>query len=131
MRILVTGSRDWDDSRKIVEILMAFTYGRANYVDVNDVTLVVGACPSGADQIAEAVATTWGWTIERHPAAWNTLGVSAGYIRNQEMVDSGADICLAFRRGNSKGTTHCGKAAEKAGITTIWIEYEAPDGGEI
>ena len=126
VRILVTGSREWDDSAKIVSMLMAFTYNRMSYVDVNDITLVVGACPTGADKIAEDLATAWGWKVERYPADWRTHGKAAGFIRNQQMVDSGADICLAFRRNGSAGTTHCGEAAEKAGITTVWVEDDSP-----
>jgi hypothetical protein len=124
MRILVTGSRDWDDKQMIFDVLWAFTYGRG--YDFSPYTLVSGHCPSGADALAESLAAAWEWDIELHPADWETYGKRAGFIRNQEMVDSGADICLAFRRGNSKGTTHCGEAAEKAGITTVWVEDDSP-----
>lgn len=120
MRILVTGSREWDDPWAIGHYLKWFAYGH------EDVTLVSGHCPTGADKYAEEYAESRDWGIERHPADWIAWGKRAGFIRNQQMVDLGADICVAFRKGSfsSKGTTHCGQAAERAGIDTYWIEYE-------
>jgi YspA, cpYpsA-related SLOG family len=121
MRILVTGSRDWDDPWIIEQMLRRAAYGH------REVTLVSGHCPNGVDAYAEEIAYELDWHVEIHPAEWLAWGKRAGFIRNQQMVDLGADICLAFRRNNSKGTTHCGQAAEAAGIPTVWIEYEALD----
>lgn len=117
MRILVTGSRDWDLGDVIADVL----WGLAGWEGTH--TIVSGACPTGADRIAEELAEGWGWTIERHPAAWKTYPKTAGFIRNQVMVDCGADVCVAFSRNNSKGTAHCADAAEKVGIQVIWVEY--------
>ena len=78
-----------------------------------------GACPTGADFIAEQIARQYGITVERHPAQWRPYGIynpQAGRYRNQVMVDLGADICLAFIRNNSRGASHCAQAAEDAGI---------------
>lgn len=116
IRILVTGSRDWDDPGLIDHWLGCMAYG------YKDVTLVSGHCPNGADKYAEDYAYSRGWSVELHPAEWLAWGKRAGFIRNQQMVDLGADFCLAFRKNNSKGTTHCGEAAELAGIPTYWIE---------
>ena len=43
---------------------------------------------------------------------------AAGPVRDQAMVDAGADLCVAFHRaiGNSKGTKDCLRRALAAGI---------------
>ena len=118
MRILVTGSRDWEDEGVISVAL--YEHGRIGL----DTTLVHGNA-RGADLIAADWAQILCWRIERHPAEWEKHGKAAGYIRNKEMVDAGADICLAFIRNKSKGATMCADLAEKAGIPTI--RYEVND----
>lgn len=125
MRVLVTGSRTWDDRAAIA---VAF-----NLIEDDDVTLVHGTA-KGADTLAESVARSRGWKIERHPAQWNThtdrcpdwhLELErcrmAGHRRNAEMVDSGADVCFAFIKDGSPGATACALLADNAGIKTmIW-----------
>lgn len=58
--------------------------------------------------------------IESHPAEWGKYGDAAGPIRNAKMVSLGADVCLAFQKGNSSGTAGCITLADKAGIT-VWL----------
>lgn len=115
MRILITGSRDWDDRDRL--------WGALNEAaSEHGVTLVSGACPSGADLMAEEWAECQpDVTIERHPAEWDKYGKSAGFRRNAEMVNLGADICLAFVRNGSRGATHTANLAQKAGIQTRWF----------
>jgi hypothetical protein len=49
-----------------------------------------------------------------------------GTIRNQEMVDGGAAMCLAFHRAISlsKGTKDCGRRAIETGIPTYLIDSQ-------
>lgn len=118
IRILITGSRIWIDRAWIAAEL------DRTVAELGDgpVTIVSGACPQGADRICEEYAATRGWIVERHRADWNTHSKAAGFIRNQAMVDLGADACLVFVRQASRGATHCGQAAERAGIPTRWNE---------
>lgn len=116
MRILVTGSRDWTDSEAIDSALW-HAWTDAGCPDRSTVTLVHGGA-RGADHIAAAIARRVGLNVECHPAAWDTRGRAAGKIRNAEMVNAGADVCLAFIRNESRGATHCADLAEAKGIPT-------------
>ncbi|MFE6127502.1 SLOG family protein [Streptomyces sp. NPDC056437] len=118
-RVLVTGSRDWDDIDTIaaaIEQTLIDSGGRP-------VLVVHGACPSGADWHADHYAR---WLrgrgcsvdVEPHPANWSLNGKAAGFIRNQLMVNLGADICLAFIKNGSRGASHTARLAEEAGIKT-------------
>ena len=122
-RVLVTGSRTWDDKDfiwNVLDILLA---------ELGDMVIVHGAA-KGADAIAQ------GWVrhqlvngggqvrAERHPADWSRHGRAAGYRRNAEMVALGADLALAFIRDGSKGATNCADLAERAGIETRRFEYQ-------
>lgn len=124
MRILVTGSRDWADEEAIQSALEEF------YDPFGSVTVVHGACPTGADEMADYAAQVIpGFKAERHPADWSK-GRGAGPERNRLMVDLGADLCLAFISNctsprcsthtphPSHGASGCANLAEAAGIPT-------------
>lgn len=119
MRILITGSRYHQNKNLIKDALLAEV---VNVSDDEEITLVSGNCPTGADFIAEEVAESLGWVVERHPADWEAHGKKAGPIRNSQMVRKGADVCLAFPLGDSRGTRGCLKMAQKAGIPTRVFE---------
>lgn len=113
MRILVTGSRDWFWWNDVNEALLEACK------DATNIVIVHGACPTGADKWAERFAQYQRVREERHPAEWDKFGKSAGFRRNAEMVESGADLCLAFIKNESKGATHTATLAERAGIKTV------------
>ena len=109
MRILITGSRNWNDRQAIRDAI-------AEHAEPAwDVTVIHGCAP-GADEHANWVALELGLGIEAHPAQWSQHGKKAGPIRNQQMVDAGADICLAFPLGTSVGAWDCVRRAKAAGI---------------
>jgi len=109
-RVLITGSRAWSD-RAVIRAALASVWDDA-------VVLVSGACPRGADALCEACWTHWGGQVERHPAEWDRHGRRAGFIRNDDMVRAGADLCLAFIFDGSPGATHTAELARSAGIPT-------------
>lgn len=116
MRVIVTGSRDWIDQPTIYHALNLYC---ARHLP-DDLTLVHGACPTGAD----AIADLWGehyapGHVERHPADWDAFGKMAGPMRNSEMVNLGADLCLAFLKDGSTGTQDTITKAVRAKIRTV------------
>lgn len=110
-RILVTGSRDWDDWPTMAAALVA-------QVDGGEVVIVHGGA-RGADQMAGEWARKYGLEEEVFPAQWNTHGKRAGFVRNAEMVATAPDVCLAFIKNQSKGATMTADLAESAAIPTV------------
>lgn len=108
MRVLITGSRDWHDYDAIYEAL-------ADLDNPKQWTVIHGGA-QGADTIAGRVGIVLGMNVEIYKANWTKHLKAAGHIRNQQMVDTGADLCLAFPLSGSKGTWDCMKRAESAGI---------------
>lgn len=121
IRILITGSRSWDNIHYIRSafISLADEYG-------DDITLVSGACPTGADRLGEKVAAELGWNVELYPADWNTYGKRAGFVRNSQMVDTEPDLIIGFVRNGSKGasmTVNLGKKKEILTTVHNWTDY--------
>lgn len=113
-RVIICGSRYWTDDKRVkTEICALVSF-------LGDVTIVHGDCPTGADAAARRWAVDRGAVEERHPADWKRHGKAAGPIRNQEMADAGAEKCLAFWDGQSRGTKDMMDRARKAGIATSY-----------
>lgn len=131
MKVLVTGSRSWDDAKTIHAALNAIALGVAQARGVS-LTILHGACPNGADELADQ------WvryhhhpiglhvTAERHPALWRRFGKRAGMVRNELMVATRPDLVLAFIRDNSPGATHCAELAMEVGIPMRLWRYGEP-----
>jgi hypothetical protein len=126
-RILITGSRAWPD-RDRVWLELGNAVGTRPIEQ--EITIVHGACPTGADQMAHEWAHKYGATPEPHPAEDHGPWPRCGPIRNWHMINLGADLCLAFISGctsqrchrprphPSHGASGCADLAERAGIET-------------
>ena len=109
LRVLITGGRDWRDVAIIRHELYHLPSGS---------TIVHGAA-SGADAIAHSLAVSLGHIPEPHWPDYANIDVyQAPKARNQHMVNLGADLCLGFPTAQSRGTWHCLRLAEDAGIET-------------
>lgn len=123
-RILVTVSRSWKDW-PLTKAALADAYTK-----YPGAVLVHGDTPKG-DRDAARIWRGMGGQVEAWPAKWIEHGDDcyctdrskrcrfAGFRRNLAMVDSGPDLVLAFIHNNSRGATHCARAAEDAGIPTV------------
>lgn len=120
MRLVVTGSRfgfvgleQWLDR-------WVKKYGAPELVILGDAR--------GVDAQAREWAIKHGYTYIVHVADWQTHGKSAGPVRNQKMIDMAniGDWCVAFPKGESKGTYDCIRRAKQRGLFTF-IPQEMSD----
>lgn len=106
-RVIVCGSRKWYDRQLIQDTLSDLMIHRGWC------PIIVHGAARGADRIADEEAGKCGFLTEPHPANWDLYGKSAGFIRNIEMAQAGADLCIAFWDGSSAGTKHMMDTAKK------------------
>jgi len=94
-RVAIVGSRE------------GFEPGRAaEYVThLPKSTVIVSGGARGIDREAETAARVRGMQVDIYPADWERYGKSAGFIRNQAIVEN-CDRVVAFWNGESKGTHH-------------------------
>lgn len=114
MRVLVSGDREWTDRDALFTVLDTLHRWRP-------FTVVVEGCARGADSLAEEWGDSRGVTVEHHPADWRGKGRAAGPIRNQEMLDTGVDLVIAFHPNLSlsKGTGDMVRRSRKAGVPVL------------
>lgn len=116
MKILVAGGRDFDDYDRLKSDL-----------DNISVQCIISGLARGADTLGLIYAHNNLIPTLEFPADWNRYGKSAGYKRNQQMLDEGKpDLVLIYWDGSSKGTSHMIDIANKAGIKTV-IKYYGVD----
>ena len=94
MRLLICGSRDFNDYELMVRSLAEFKPIQ-----------VISGMARGADALACRWAHEHGIALRAMPADWKRYGPRAGFIRNGEMVRD-ADAVVAFWDGHSRGTAH-------------------------
>lgn len=111
-RLMITGSRDWDDKMTIDRALFEYWYNGGR---TNDILLIEGGA-KGADRLARDCWRTAGFQTEEFPADWDQYGKRAGILRNIQMLDTQPEAVLAFIRNNSRGATHAATEAERRGI---------------
>jgi hypothetical protein len=116
-RVLVTGSRAWTDKDLVVEALRKVALDSFDQKPSSALTLIHGGA-KGLDSMAAEIAAENFWYIESYPADFESFGKSAGPRRNQEMVNSQPDICLAFPLvlDSWSGTMDCMFRADAYGV---------------
>jgi len=118
--VLVTGSRDWAEPKRIIRDL-TMLYEAAD----GDMVVMEGGA-RGADRIARE----WAMGMDEVtsitiPANWDRDGRAAGPIRNKLMLElvlkaaSDSTVVLAYPLPGGKGTKHMMKIAEEAGLLVV------------
>jgi len=118
MRIVVTGDRFWTCNQLAVRILrrLVARYGP-------EIVIVHGGDP-GVDESFSMACRGLGVAAEACLSDWYRAGSPPGPKRNQAMVESGADLCIALHRSitTSTRTKDCVRQALAAGIPTFLVE---------
>lgn len=112
-RLIVCGSRSFKDYDRLAADLDRLLAQR-----LPAVTIVTGACPSGADALAARYARERGLLLFERPAKWDKWGQLAGPIRNRQMADYG-HACIAYWDGRSRGTEDMIFRARAAGLRCV------------
>lgn len=123
MKIVVCGSRTWQEKEKL-ERLLDWVYAGSLWTE-RDFILIQGGA-RGADLMAgdwaERRMEFNDFVIEhiQMDANWELYGRSAGFRRNIQMLEQEPDLVIAFWDGESKGTMHTVEEARKRNIET-WV----------
>lgn len=122
-RIIIAGSRDFNDYQKMLDVLDKLGIHIINSIDPVE---IVSGHARGADSLGEKFAKAYGYKLKVFPANWDTYGKSAGIIRNQQMAkyasEANRGILIAFPIGESRGTRNMIKLARQYGLEVCVIE---------
>lgn len=123
MRVLVCGSRTFQDYEKLKQTLLDYHFGFGQ-LEKGQIEVIISGEAKGADSLAKRFANTFRFKYEGYPALWGQYGKSAGFKRNKQMLEEGKpDIVFAFWDGVSRGTQNMIQLARSAGVEVRIIEY--------
>ena len=117
MKLAIVGGRDFND----YDVLVTWADSIFYMQDTDSKFVVSGGAP-GADSLAKRYTDTHIAKMITYPAEWKKYGKSAGFIRNQTIVDN-CDMVLAFWDGESRGTADTIEKAKKAKKPTFIVYY--------
>ena len=116
MRLLVCGGRDFSDTEYLFWVLSEIHRRKP-------IELVIHGGARGADGLAGHWANTNNIPVRVFRANWEQYGVSAGPIRNQQMLDEcPPDYVVAFPGGS--GTADMINRSRKQGFKVICPNYK-------
>ena len=109
MKVLICGSRDWDDAVLLFDecSYLVDKYRSEVLHESNQDVLVLEGDSGRADLWADAWAQLSLHQVKRFPAKWRENGVYnplAGFERNSEMIAETPDLVIAFQKNHSRGT---------------------------
>lgn len=113
VQLAVVGSRTFSDYAYMKEILQWYT-----------IKEIISGAAKGADRLAAKFANENEIALREFPAEWDRHGNSAGFIRNELIVDA-CDEVVAFWDGQSRGTKHTIDTADKIGkpVSIYWPKH--------
>ena len=122
MKLAIVGSRTFNTYKHYALLSNTIHYHFRYYSYIaNNLRLVSGGA-RGADTLAERFAKERDLGIIVYKPDWDKHGRIAGFIRNQQIVDT-CDMVLAFWDGKSKGTQDTINKAKKAKKPTFIVYF--------
>ena len=109
-RIIVAGSRKYDDYRQFCAIM-----DKCLTMHTESVIMITGKAHSGADKLIIDYCKERKIPWVEYPANWDSDGKSAGYIRNRAMSQVATDL-ISFWDGKSPGTKDMITVAKEKGL---------------
>jgi len=103
--IAIVGSRSFTD--------YAVFKAKLSEVSISSDDTIVSGGAKGPDSMAEKYASERGMKTIIHKPDWDRYGKSAGFLRNQLIIDD-ADLVIAFHDGKSRGTASSISLAKKS-----------------
>jgi len=111
MRVLVCGGREFSDRDRVFEVL-----GGLDRIP----SMIIQGGAIGADTFAREWAEAHGVLCQTFEADRETLGRSAGPIRNKQMLEVGQpDLVVAFP--GARGTANMVRQAKAAGVRVLEV----------
>jgi predicted Rossmann fold nucleotide-binding protein DprA/Smf involved in DNA uptake len=114
-KIAIVGSRVLRPRKQIYDLLV----GKPGN------TIVISGGARGVDEVAEEIARHLRLEVEIFPADWDTYGMSAGYLRNKQIVEA-ADEIFVYWDGVSRGSMHTINLARAAGKPLTIVRMKPP-----
>jgi hypothetical protein len=111
MRVIVCGGRGYADADMVGVSLDAVARKHPNGL------VIVQGGAAGADELARDWCQSRNVECVTYAADWEKHGRAAGPMRNQQMLDAGADGVVAFPGG--RGTADMVERAQRAGVP-VW-----------
>jgi len=111
MRVLICGSRHWNDAAAIRRVLIELK---------DEIEVLIEGEAEGADMLARIEAEKLGIKVLPYEADWDKYGRAAGPIRNSAMLTKGQpNVVIAFHENlfESHGTLDMVKRALRQGIS--------------
>ena len=110
-KYIIAGSRDFTDFELMERVLKEF-----------DIHEIVCGGARGADILGKEYGDKYNIPVKMFPANWERFGNRAGPLRNIEMAEYGSAL-IAFWDGESKGTQHMIREANRRKLYTVVIKY--------
>lgn len=129
LRVIIAGSRDFDDFPKLMNSSMEILTEISKKRDDLDRIRIISGTARGADKLGEQYAKIAGYELSKFPADWDGLGKRAGYVRNAEMAkfaveDDNYGVLIAFWDGKSKGTKNMIDLAKRYDLEVHVVNYK-------